>query len=150
MITIEQYAGGHETSPDWTPERQKNAQLLLNVCALLQAEMESDGIVFPNNPKTGSKVGGQFHGFGGFRPQNCPQGAPHSSHKEGLAVDLYDPHNEIDDYLQHDYLECVADGKPQDSMLVRHGVYIEHPDSTDTWSHWSIKPPKSGKHIFNP
>lgn len=138
-ITINQYAGGHEASPDWTPERQANAQQLLLVCAGLEEEMIADGIEFPDNPATGSGVGGAFHGYGGFRPQNCQQGAPHSNHKEGLAVDRYDPHNAIDAWLM-----------AHQDALERHGVYIEHPDSTIHWSHWSIRASGSGHHIFYP
>lgn len=137
MITLEQYVGPHAKSPDWTPERQANAQKLLLTCANLEAEMVSAGVKFPDNAATKSGVSGQT--FGGFRPQDCPQGAPHSSHKEGLAVDRYDPLNEIDAWLLDN----------QDA-LERHGIYIEHPDSTKHWSHWSIKPPGSGHHVFYP
>ena len=137
MITLEQYVGGHEASPDWTPERQSNATKLLYTCAQLELEMIADGVVFPDNPHTGSGVSGQT--FGGFRPQDCPQGAPHSSHKEGLAVDRYDPNNAIDTWLM-----------AHQDALERFGIYIEHPDSTHGWSHWSIKAPGSGKHVFYP
>lgn len=143
MITLEEYVGSHAASPDWTPERQANAVLLLAACDRLRNCMEADGVVFLVNPKTGDCVGGQLHGYGGFRPQDCPQmkpqGALHSNHKEGLAVDNYDPDNAIDDYLM-----------AHQSLLEDYGIYIEHPDSTPTWSHWSIKAPGSGHHVFYP
>lgn len=137
MITLEQYVGPHADSPDWTPERQANATKLLVRCGELEAEMVAAGVYFPDNPTTGSGVSGQT--FGGFRPQNCTQGAPHSSHKEGLAVDRYDPHGDIDNWLMahQDALTC-------------YGIFIEHPDSTHGWSHWSIKAPGSGNHVFLP
>lgn len=137
MITLEEYVGPHANSPDWTPDRQENAKKLLAACAALEADMAKDWIVFPVNMVTKSGVSGQT--YGGFRPQNCPQGSAKSAHKEGLAVDRYDPHGEIDAYLLgHQFL------------LVKHGIYIEHPDKTERWSHWSIRPPKSGRHVFYP
>lgn len=137
MITIEQYVGPHAANHDWNVVRQDNADSLLQACAALEIEMVAAGVYFPVNPHTGSGVSGQT--FGGFRPQDCPQGAPHSSHKEGLAVDRYDPHGDIDTWLM-----------AHQDALERHGIYIEHPDSTKGWSHWSIKSPASGRHIFYP
>lgn len=137
MITLEQYVGLHLNSPDWTLERAKNAMKLLAACEKLQKRMEDDDVVFMVNPKTGSQVSGEI--YGGFRPQNCTIGAPHSSHKEGLAVDIFDPENKIDKWL----LEFPL-------ALNDFGIYIEHPDKTPGWSHWSIRAPGSGKHIFWP
>lgn len=137
MITIEEYVGPHADSPDWTEERQENAAKLLEACSVLEDEMTASGVEFPINPATGSGVSGQT--FGGFRPQDCPQGAANSSHKLGLAVDRYDPHGRIDAWLL-----------AHPDALAEHGIYIEHPDATHTWSHWTIKPPGSGHHVFYP
>lgn len=137
MITLQEYFGPWATSPDATPERQANAERLLAICENLEAEMTADGVTFPDNPATGNGVSGEK--FGGFRPQDCPEGAPHSSHKEGLAVDRYDPDNDIDEWcLRH-----------QD-RLQHWGVYIEAPQSTPRWSHWTIRPPASGHTVFIP
>lgn len=137
MITIEQYVGPHADSPDWTKENQANAAKLLLACDALEAEMVADGINFPDNPATKSGVSGKT--FGGFRPQDCPQGAANSSHKKALAVDRYDPKGEIDAWcmLHKDRLEA-------------HGIYIEHPSATNGWSHWTIKAPGSGNRVFMP
>ena len=137
MITLTEYIGPHFDSCDWTEERQDNANRLLNACADLQTAMQDAGVKFPTNPSTGSGISGLT--FGGFRPQTCTQGAFASSHKLGLAVDRYDPVGAIDDFLlKHpDWLETF-------------GIYIEHPSATVGWSHWSIKPPGSGRHIFLP
>lgn len=137
MITLQQYFGKWWNDPDATPTRVANAERLLLVCDELEALAVADGVEFPDNPATGSGVSGQT--YGGFRPQSCPQGAPKSSHKDGLAVDLYDPENKIDDW-------CM---KNQDK-LKKCGIYIEHPDSTPHWSHWTIKPPGSGRTVFYP
>lgn len=138
MITYEQYVGKWSKSPDLTPERVKNIKdnLLPKVEALF-IHLVLAGVDFKTNPTTVSQVSGQT--YGGFRPQDCPQGAPHSSHKEGLAVDIYDPLNQIDNYLL---------AHPE--LLEEFGIYIEHPNSTSHWSHWSVRAPRSGRHIFNP
>ena len=137
MIDYLEYVGKWASSPDLTEERKQNAILLLEACRKLEMEMLLDGVLFPDNPATGSGVSGQQ--YGGFRPQSCPEGAPHSAHKEGQAVDRYDPTNAIDAWLL-----------AHPDALVRHGIYIEHPDATKNWSHWSIRAPGSGKHIFLP
>jgi hypothetical protein len=137
MITLLQYVGVHEGSPDWTQARKANAGKLLAACASLEVEMARGGVSFPDNPKTRNGISGQT--FGGFRPQNCQQGAPNSSHKEALAVDRYDPRGEIDNW-------CMA----HQDRLAMHGVYIEHPSATPGWSHWTIRAPKSGNRVFYP
>lgn len=137
MITLEQYVGPHANSPDWTHQRQANAIALLASCAALEDDMVADGVVFPDNPSTGSGVSGQT--FGGFRPQYCPQGASNSSHKEGQGVDRYDPHGEIDAW-------CMA----HQGYLEAHGIYIEHPSATPGWSHWTTRAPHSGHRVFYP
>ncbi|EJL77370.1 hypothetical protein PMI15_04692 [Polaromonas sp. CF318] len=137
MITLNQYVGPHRNSPDWTPTREQNATKLLAACAALEVEMSDAGVAFPDNPATGSGVSGQT--FGGFRPQDCPQGAANSSHKQGQAVDRYDPDGEIDAWLM-----------ANQDRLVFHGLYIEHPSATPRWSHWTTRAPGSGNRVFYP
>ncbi len=137
MITLEEYVGVHACSRDWTPERQDNADALLLCVQALQDEMQVAGIDFLINPHTESCISGQT--FGGFRPQDCPQGAPNSSHKDGQAVDLYDPHGDIDAWL----MEHV-------DRLEAHGLYMEHPSATNGWSHWTTRAPGSGHRVFYP
>ena len=137
MIEYLEYVGKWASSPDLTEERKQNALLLLEACRKLEMEMLLDGVLFPNNPATGSGVSGTQ--YGGFRPQSCPEGAPRSAHKEGQAVDRYDPANAIDNWLLS-----------HPDALVRHGIYIEHPDYSPKWSHWAVRAPGSGKHIFIP
>lgn len=137
MITTAEYFGPWGNHPDATPARRENAERLLLHCSKLEGLMALDGVEFPDNPVTGSGVSGQT--FGGFRPQDCPQGAPNSSHKEALAVDRYDPQGAIDAW-------CMT----HQDVLEDCGIYIEHPDATHSWSHWTIRPPKSGKRMFYP
>ncbi len=137
MISITDYFGHWFDHPDATAERKANATKLLVRVGELEALAIADGVVFQTNPNTGTNVAGQQ--YGGFRPQACTQGAAHSAHKEGLAIDLYDPDNAIDKWMlahQDKLIEC--------------GIYIEHPDSTPHWAHLSIKAPGSGRHVFQP
>jgi hypothetical protein len=145
MFTLADYVGPWANSPDWNADRQANAANLIEACAVLQERMEGAGVHFPLHehtgtgifPRTNTTVSGET--YGGFRPQSCPIGAAHSAHKEGLAVDRYDLTGAIDAWLMAN----------QDALEVC-GIYIEHPDYTDGWSHWSIRPPHSGHHVFIP
>jgi hypothetical protein len=136
-MTVEQYFGPWVKHPDATPKRKDNAARLMLAVARLEAHAVADGVVFRINPKTGSGVSGTQ--YGGFRPQDCPEGAPGSSHKDALAVDRYDPIGEIDEWCLRnlDVLELC-------------GIYIEHPSETCGWSHWTIRAPKSGRRVFFP
>lgn len=135
MITVAQYFGEFLDHPDALEVRKEAAATLLErVNALLFAYEASDRKV-PINPHTGTQVSGVE--FGGFRPQSCPQGAPHSSHKEGGGVDVYDPQNRLDDWLN-------------DDILAAFDLYREHPDSTQGWCHLTTRRPPSGHRTFLP
>jgi hypothetical protein len=67
--------------PDATPDRMVNANELLDRVNHLIGRLMEMGVTFRVNPATKSEVSGQT--FGGFRPQDCPQGAANSSHKTG-------------------------------------------------------------------
>ena len=137
MITYEQYIGQHGQSKDLTPERRENAiGLLASVNRLMESAI-ADGIQFLVNPATGSQISGRT--YGGFRPQDCLQGAPKSNHKQGLGIDLYDPHGQIDAW-------CMANF----AQLEDAGIWIEHPDATQGWSHWQAVAPKSGNRAYRP
>lgn len=137
-ISIEDYVGPWAGSIDWTVERQANAARLLSVINPLEEEMTRDyGILFLTNPKTKTQVSGET--LGGFRPQSAPVGAPHSAHKEGLAVDRYDPNGMIDEWMMN-----------HQDRLAELGVHIEHPSTTPGWSHWTIRAPGSGLPVFYP
>ena len=138
MITLAQYFGPHATCADRTPQVDANATQLIGRVNPLLAEMQlRDAVVCPVNPATGSLVSGQT--YGGFRPQACTQGAANSAHKQGQAVDLYDFHGHIDAWIMRN-----------PDALVRHDLYIEHPDATPGWCHVGTRAPKSGKRVFWP
>lgn len=133
MLNKEQYFNGFTHSAS----DEKNAEVLISLANSLIAKIQSEGVVFKINPSTGSIISGKT--FGGFRPKNCPQGAPASAHKTGMAVDLYDPDGNIDAWL-------LANAKE----LETYGLWFEHPDKTAGWSHWGIRKPASGRRFFYP
>lgn len=135
LLTKDQVIGkwaGHVT-----PAQEDNVEHLVATCNALIQVMMADGVEFKTNPITGSIVGGET--LGGFRPQDCPIGAPNSAHKQGMAVDLYDPDNKIDEWLYRNY-----------NQLNSCGLWFEHKSATPRWSHWSIRKPGSGRRFFLP
>lgn len=80
----------------------------------------------------------------GFRTTESNQdagGAKRSNHMKGLATDLIN----FGHYLKQDYLK-----NKENSLLVKHDLYLEDPDFTPTWTHLQSTPPRSGKRIFIP
>jgi hypothetical protein len=138
VISLQQYAGlwaGHE---DWNPECQREATILLNKVNQLLANYEAEtGNTVAINQFTKSQISGAK--YGGFRTQDCPIGAPRSSHKIGMAVDILDRNDALDDWIT---------AHPE--VLVEYNLYREHPDDTKSWCHLSTKPPKSGNRTFKP
>jgi hypothetical protein len=132
MITVDIYFRGRPHSK----EQEENAiNLLGKVNTLLYFYTKETGEELGINKHTGNCISGLTEG--GFRLPDCPQGALHSSHKEAMAVDVYDPYNHIDDFLT-------------DEILERFGLYREAPSSTFGWLHLSTKSPKSGHRTFFP
>jgi hypothetical protein len=135
VISLDDYVGPHADSPDWTPERKAAAFTMLEKSNALLADAEAHGVELEDNPKTGSLVSGEK--YGGFRPQDCPQGAPHSAHKEGRGVDVYDPTGALDRWIS-------------DLILEKYGLYREHPADTGGWCHLTDRAPPSGRRTFHP
>ena len=135
MITIEDYFGKFMDHDDVTPAISSNAMDLLEKVNGLLDDAFEHGVDFEMNPNTHSLVSGKQ--YGGFRPHDCPEGAEHSSHKEGMAVDIYDPFNRLDNWLT-------------DKVLESHDLYRESPLATKSWCHLTTRSPKSGKRTFMP
>lgn len=135
VITLEQYFGNRLDHPEATPQIKANTTALLaNVNALL-ADAQANGVPCLVNPSTGSLIAGC--GEGGFRLCNCTQGSRTSSHKEGRGVDIYDPQNKLDRWIN-------------DKLLMAYGLYREHPDATSTWVHLTDRAPPSKRRTFWP
>lgn len=142
-ITAEQYFAAKAHSP----EQDILADDLLTRVNELRDEIERDGVHRQTCPNTGSEISGSKGGSGdgGFRLPTATTGADHSSHKEAKAVDVYDPGDYIDGWL--DQFEV---GVGDNTKLAEYGLYREAPASTPTWSHWTTRPPRSGRRTFNP
>lgn len=132
MITIDDYFGKWLFHDDATEKVKVNSALLLNCVNALLLDY---GVEMPVNPATNSCVAGAT--FGGFRPSECTQGAATSSHKEGRGIDLYDPQNKLDDWLD-------------DERLSKYNLYREAPLKTPGWCHLTTRAPHSGKRTFLP
>lgn len=135
MITVADYFGPHADCEDATSEVRGTAARMLDRVNRLLQEAEANGVALEMNPATKTLVSGQT--YGGFRPQSCTQGAPRSSHKEGRAVDVYDPSGALDRWIS-------------DLILEKHDLYREHPADTNGWCHLSDKAPGSGRRTFHP
>lgn len=148
-ITLEQYFGGYLNHPDATPERKANAALLLQSANAGLSQAEDDGVVLNINPTTGTYISGSGHG--GFRPQvlvdadGHPIGAGKSEHKEGNAIDPFDPDREL------------ARWSLRNQEQLKHlGIRgMENPMWTvgrngKGWVHWQRVAVKSGRFIYVP
>lgn len=128
-ITPQQYLMGREvTEPITETMWREMATLLFRVNSLI-AELPA-GVI----PKEGNLVSS------GYRPPSINAragGALRSGHLLCQAVDLFDPSNAIDDYLAKDQ-----------TLLVRHNLWLESPAKTIGWSHFDTKPRAS--RIFKP
>ena len=140
VITQGDYFGRWTSHIDATPARKDNAELLLAAVANFEAALPDLSIT--TNPITKTGISGAS--YGGFRPQSCQIGREHSAHKEGLAIDLYDPENEIDDYID------TFEANGSNVFLADLGLYREAPASTPGWCHLTIRPPPSHKRTFKP
>ncbi len=79
----------------------------------------------------------------GWRPVEVnkliPNAAKFSNHTVGRAVDIADPHGDLDEW-------CLANA----GVLEEIGLWQEHPAATKGWCHVQIVPPKSGNRVFYP
>ena len=137
MISSVDYFGKWLAHPDATNEIIMDAEAMLEKVNGLLLEAEANGVEIQTNPHTHTCVSGET--YGGFRPHDCPTGAPKSQHKEGRAVDVFDPapDNALDKWIT-------------DARLEKHGLYRESPGSTLGWVHLQDKPPASQRRTFQP
>lgn len=139
-ISLEDYFGVKINHPDATPERVDNAKVMLvKVNALLLEAQEVGKIRLLTDPDTGTVISGSKGGAGdgGFRLQTSATGAPRSKHREGHAVDVYDPANLLDDWIGR-------------NLLIKHGLWREVRTATVGWAHLQDVPPKSGNRSYIP
>lgn len=141
MITIEHYFSGGTPEKfgaklqhtDATEIRRGNADILLSAVNKLLARATEEGAYAAEiDPDTGCQVSGVRGGSGdgGFRLQYSGTGASRSKHKEGCAVDVFDPTESLDNWLT-------------DEILKEFGLFREHPSATRGWCHLQTTPPGS-------
>ena len=139
MISRKDYLGTYAGCSDITPAISVNIDRLLNKVNALLAYMQQDKVIVPINMKTRTQISGDLNG--GFRPQDCAIGAPNSNHKQGLAVDLYDPLGKVDEWVTN----------PNNLKKIQAlDLYFEDKSATEGWCHVQIVPPKSGRRWFLP
>lgn len=136
MITQEQYFGAKPHSPE---QDALATALLTRVNILLDDAIGSGAFTLIHDPDTGTQISGSKGGAGdgGFRLPGATTGAPNSSHKQAMAVDVYDPAGKLDAWLTDEKLEV-------------YGLYREAPTATFGWCHLTTRPPHSGKRTFTP
>lgn len=142
MIREAEYWGTYIGHSEISESIKQNAIELLESVNQLMLEAQEDGVGFTINPKTKSYISGERNG--GFRPSDSLVGASKSKHKEGKAVDIYDPDREFASW-------CLA----HKSKLADAGLYIENPAWTysgngNHWLHLQNVPPGSGQVVFRP
>lgn len=144
MILLHEYFGKWADHADVTDEVENTAIALLDKVNGLLSHAYHDGIAEQLNPATQSCISGKE--YGGFRPQCCRQGAPKSSHKTGAGVDIYDPDNELDAWINTFDTEDGA----RNTILEHYGLYREASADTQGWCHLTTRAPGSGRRTFKP
>lgn len=141
MITVADYFMGRRETHGLalTPEIERNAARTVEITNKLLAQAQTYGVVVPANPATGSQVSS------GWRPPSinaATKGAAlNSKHMTALAVDLFDPQGELDDWLMSGIGMAAMEAL---------GLWLEHPSKTEGWAHVQTVPPGSGRRVFMP
>ena len=135
-ITIADYFMGRDADfpEELTPQIRANAAVTVERCNTL---LEAYGIA------TADRRARKLNS--GWRPlainQRVRGSAMRSKHLTGEACDLDDFDGSLDRWC------ASAAGL---AALDRIGLWLEHPDSTPTWTHVQITPPRSGNRVFRP
>jgi hypothetical protein len=151
VITLQDYFGRYAQHPDARPGMWSSADDLLGRVNELKEWAKAAGIAVDEiDADTGSEISGSSvasgGGNGGFRPQDCPVGAPDSAHKQACALDDFDPSNALDNWIS----EFDENDGRKNVILEKFGLYREHPDATPGWCHLTTRRPGSGKRTYRP
>lgn len=135
MVTVQQYFG----KPHSSAQENDADDLLVRVNELLadaQAAGSYDGWL---DPDTDSQISGAkgSDGDGGFRTPASRTGVPSSAHRQAKAVDVYDPHEILEQWIT-------------DAVLEKYELYREAPEATPGWVHLTTRAPASGHRTFIP
>lgn len=135
-IAITDYFGKKEAGPGmWDAA----TGLLEKVNELIDGAIADGAFERKIDPDTGTEISGAKGGSGdgGFRAATSTTGRLGSKHRAAHAVDVYDPENKLDDWLN-------------DDVLTAFGLYREAPEDTPGWCHLQDVPPASGERTFTP
>jgi len=144
MITTPEYFGAkshtdaHETAA---------TDLLDRVNRLIAEAVAVGGFESKIDPDTGTEISGIKGGAGdgGFRLPTATTGRQNSSHKEARGIDVYDPGDWLDAWIN----ESEGDNGVN-SKLQKYGLYREAPHATLGWCHLTTRAPGSGRRTFVP
>jgi len=136
MITLQDY---FNDKPHPTEYNLNALTLLYRVNNLIAAFVTDTGEISVNNPATGNQISGSKNGDGGFRLPTSLTGSSKSAHKQGMAVDIYDKGQHLDNWL---------DKNPD--ALIKYDLYREEASQTINWCHLSTRKPLSGNRTFKP
>jgi hypothetical protein len=134
VISLDDYFAGY-ADRDIPDAHRDSADLLLRRVNPLLEHMVTLGWEPTVGTHTHTMVSGQRDG--GWRPQDCPIGAPNSAHKVGRAVDVADADGSLDEVLT-------------DEILEQFGLFRESPTATAGWVHLTDRAPHSGRRTFMP
>lgn len=144
MITIDQYLMGRDREHGHllSVELRTNAHRTVEVANKLLVLAKTAGVSLEASPRTGSIV------TSGWRPPAINAAtlgaATRSLHMQCLAIDLYDPDGDLDQWC----LEC------EQTVLKDLGLWHEHPAATKGWCHVQLRPQPSfartGRRVFYP
>jgi len=140
MITLADYLQGRDRTHGLQlgTDLRANAARTVAAANALLVLAKGAGVSLEESPRTGSIV------TSGWRPPEIndatPGAKPKSLHLRCMAVDLYDPDGDLDEWL-------LANA---DTVLKDLGLWLEHPAATKGWAHVQLKPPGSGRRVFYP
>lgn len=129
MITLKELLSGNKIS-DLTPIQQDNINVLLERIYKVRALWGKPMTV--TSGFRSSVKHAEIYAKKGVAEDKIPWG---SCHLSGSAVDIYDPNDELENWLK---------ANPQ--VLIDAQLWCE--DQTDNWVHFQIKPPASGSRWF--
>ena len=137
-ITVSEYFAAPGLQDTAIPQaHRENADELIEAVNMLLND--PDCPVLKINPRTKTYISGTTGG--GYRTpalNDFPGGRRSTSkHLIGCAIDLYDPIGGLDAWIT-------------DEILIRYGLYREHPDATHGWCHLQTTPVLSGRRTFWP
>lgn len=133
MIALANYYMGRDRTHGHLlgSDLRANAARTVETANALLVLAKTAGVSLESNPRTGSIVSS------GWRPPDVnsatPGAAANSLHMQCLAIDLFDPDGDLDDWLL----------SVSTTVLKDLGLWMEHPAATKGWAHVQLKPQRS-------